>query len=127
MDDPLLAVLFDLKALNIALINKNLSNCLLHVRCGDVHRIVLGGVRVANPGQHIGDRIGYLHTVNLLCNCSLPAGFLNTGDLPRMGELPETDAAHAVLAEISVGPAANLTPVVSAGRILRLPALLDLH
>ena len=36
-----------------------------------------------------------------------------------MGQISEADTANAVLAQITVRSAANLTPVIGAGRILR--------
>jgi len=53
-----------------------------------------------------------LHTVNLLFEAGLPAGFLDPRDLAGMGKFPETYAAHAVFAEISVRTPADFATVV---------------
>ena len=57
----------------------------------------------------------------------LPAGFSHAGDLALIRQLTEADTADAVVAEVSVGAAADLAAVVLTGRVLSRPALLDFH
>ena len=47
----------DLEGLDIALIQQNLSDALLHVGGGNVNVLMLGSVRGADTGQHIGNRV----------------------------------------------------------------------
>ena len=56
-----------------------------------------------------------------------PAGLANARDLARVGQLPEADAAHAVLAQHGVGTAADAAAGICAGRELCGPRLLNLH
>ena len=53
--------------------------------------------------------------------------FSDAGDLALICQLSEADTADAVVAQISVGTAADLAAVVSAGGELRLSLLLENH
>jgi len=44
----------------------------------------------------------------------LPAGLADTGDLALVGQLTEADTAYAVVAQVSMGTAADLAAVVAA-------------
>ena len=57
----------------------------------------------------------------------LPACFLYARDLALVCEFTEADTADAVLTKISMGTAADLASVISAGRELRLSLLLKYH
>ena len=61
MNDALSTIVNDLIALDIALIQQDLSNALLHVGGGNINGVVLGAVGVADAGQHIRNRIGDMH------------------------------------------------------------------
>src|SRR5699024_2625825 len=60
-DDTLGAVVDELEALDIALVQQDLSNALLHVGSRNVDGFMLGVVRVADAGEHIRNRIGDMH------------------------------------------------------------------
>ena len=62
-----------------------------------------------------------------LAEKGLPACFLYARDLALVSELTEADTADAVLAEISVGTAADLATVVLSGGELLLSLLLENH
>ena len=49
------------EAADVTLIDKNLSDSLLHVGSGNIDRIVLCRVRITNASKHIGNCIGDLH------------------------------------------------------------------
>ena len=66
MNNALGTIVNDLIALDIALIQQDLSNALLHVGGGNVNGVVTGTVGVADTGQHIGNRISDVHTCFLL-------------------------------------------------------------
>ena len=57
----------------------------------------------------------------------LPAGFADAGDLALVRQLTEADTADAVVAQVSVGTAADLAAVVSTNGELRLRLLLEYH
>ena len=61
MDHALQAVVDHLEVLDIALVQQDLSDALLHVGSGDVNGVVLGTVGVADAGEHIRNRIGDMH------------------------------------------------------------------
>ena len=50
-----------LHALDVALVNQNLADSLLHVGSGDLHRRVFGSASVADASQQVRDRISNLH------------------------------------------------------------------
>ena len=58
---------------------------------------------------------------------TLPAGLANAGDLALVSQLTEADTANTVVAQVSVGTAADLAAVVAAGRELSLSLLLLDH
>jgi len=58
---------------------------------------------------------------------NLPAGFFNAGDLALICQLTEADTADAVVAEVSVGTAADLAAVVLTGGELGAALLLKNH
>jgi hypothetical protein len=60
-DDALGAVVDELEALDIALVQQDLSNALFHVGSGDVDGLMLGAVRVADAGEHIRNGICDMH------------------------------------------------------------------
>ena len=66
VDHALQAVVLHGEALDVALIQQDLSNALLHVGSGDIHGFMLGVVCVADAGQHIRNRIGDMHGLFLL-------------------------------------------------------------
>ena len=61
VDDTLGAVVNNLEVLDVALIQQNLSDTLLHIGGGNINGVVLGTVCVADAGQHIRNRIGDMH------------------------------------------------------------------
>jgi len=65
-DHALGAVLDDLEGLDIALVQQNLSDALLHVGGRNVNGLMLGVVGVADTGQHISNRISDVHKYFLL-------------------------------------------------------------
>ena len=56
---------------------------------------------------------------------TLPAGLADTGNLTLVGQLPEADTAYAVIAQVSMGSAADLAAVIAAAGELRLSLLLQ--
>ena len=65
-DHALRAVVDQLEVLDIALFQQDLRDGLFHVGRGDIHGVMLGVVRVADPGQHIRNGIGDVHESYLL-------------------------------------------------------------
>ena len=65
-DDALGAVINELEALDVAFLEKNFGDGLLHLGIRDVHGFVPSAASVADAGQHIGDGIGDLHLCFLL-------------------------------------------------------------
>ena len=55
---------------------------------------------------------------------SLPGRLAHAGDLALIGQLAEADTAHAVVAQIGVGTAADLAAVILAAGELGLGLLL---
>ena len=64
VNNALGTIVNDLIALDIALIQQDLSNALLHVGGGNVNGVVTGTVGVADTGEHIRNGIGDMHSVN---------------------------------------------------------------
>ena len=60
-DDALGAVVDELIALDVAFVQKDLGDGLLHFGRGHVHGLMLGRTGVADAGQHICDGVGDLH------------------------------------------------------------------
>src|SRR5699024_5911431 len=63
VDHTLGAVVHQLESLDVALVQQDLGNGLLHVGSGDVDGVMLGVVRVADTGEHIRNGIGNVHRV----------------------------------------------------------------
>ena len=61
VDRALGTIVNDLIALDVALVQQNLSDALLHVGSRDINGVVLCTVGVADAGQHIRNRIGDMH------------------------------------------------------------------
>ena len=61
-DGALSTVVNDLEGLDVALVQQDLSDALLHVGSGNIHGLVLGIVGVADTGEHIGNRISDVHS-----------------------------------------------------------------
>src|SRR6056297_2684389 len=99
---------------DVALLLEELSQCDLLLGRGHGHLVVLGRVRVANPGEHVGDRISH-HDVD-----SSPARLRQTGDLAGVGELAQAHTAEAELAVDGTGPATAAAAGVAANLELRL-------
>ena len=57
----------------------------------------------------------------------LERSLADTGNLALVSQLTEADTADAVVTQVSVGTAANLATVVSAGGVLSGASLLDFH
>ena len=57
----------------------------------------------------------------------LPGSFADAGDLALVRQLTEADTADAVVAQVSVGTAADLAAVVATGGELGRSGLLELH
>ena len=70
-DNALGAVVDELEVLDIALVQQDLRDGLLHVGRRHVHGVMLGVVRVADAGEHIRNGIRNVHDVYLLLK--LPA------------------------------------------------------
>ena len=64
-------------------------------------------LRVADAGQHVGDRIGNVHRLYQL-------DFVTPGQLAQQGALAEADAAQAETAHVATRPAAHEAAVVAA-------------
>src|SRR5699024_7974147 len=60
-DNALRSVVDQLEVLDIALLQQDLRDGLLHVGRGDVHSVMLGVVRVADAGEHIRNGIRDMH------------------------------------------------------------------
>src|SRR5262249_32479237 len=76
---------------------------------GHVHLGQLGPDRVADPGQHVSDRVGHVHRD---LPSDLPARLDHARDVPGEGELAKTDAAQLELAQV---PAR--APALAAARV----------
>src|SRR5215218_1532982 len=100
---------------DVALLLEDARHLALQPGGGDLHLLVLGQERVANPVQIIGDRIGQ----------HLPARLGHSGHVATMRGIPQADPAEAELAEVGARPAAAATTVVPAGLELRVAALPD--
>ena len=83
-DVALLAVFDDLETLYISFIQQNLSDCFLHVGSRNIDRIMFCIVCISDTCQHVSDRIGDMHAVNLLLAqlCSYQLAFLTPGICP---------------------------------------------
>jgi hypothetical protein len=79
-----------------------------------------GGHRVADPREHIGDRIAghgpfrFPCLENTVVALGLPARFRYTGDLSGQRQLAETDAAEAKLTHEAAGAPAAKAPIPMA-------------
>src|SRR5215208_2322509 len=104
----------DLVAVDVALLGEDARQLGLEGRSRHRDLVVVGAQSVADAGEEIGDWIG-LHW--------LPAGLGEPRDHALVGDLPETDAAEAELAQIRARATAPLAPVVVA-RLVLGPALL---
>src|SRR5699024_10392300 len=62
-----------------------------------------------------------------IIDSTLPAGLADTGDLALVGQLTEADTANTVIAQVSMGSAADLAAVVAAAGELSLSLLLQDH
>ena len=60
-DKALGAVVDELEALDIAFVQQDLSDALLHVGSGNIDGLMLGAVRVADAGEHIRNGICDVH------------------------------------------------------------------
>ena len=56
-DDALFAVFYDLEGLDIAFVEKNLSDGFFKVGCGNIHSFMLCVVRISDSCEHICDYI----------------------------------------------------------------------
>ena len=65
-DDALGTVVDHLEVLDVALVEKDLGDGLLHLGRRNVDGLMLGASGVADAGQHIGNGVGDLHVVFLL-------------------------------------------------------------
>src|SRR5438067_32414 len=54
----------NLEPRDVALLLEDLGNVPLHLRVGHLHGVVERGVRIAQTGQHVCDRIGHCHCVS---------------------------------------------------------------
>src|SRR6266511_1597123 len=112
-----LAVL-DAVLLDVALLLEELRDLRLHLRSRHPRFLVQRLVGVANPGEHVGDRIGYHFSL-------LPTAFRHAGDCPLMCEVAQADPAQAELPEHGArAPAAVAARVLPRLEPLRA-ALLD--
>ena len=64
VDRALGTIVNDLIALDVALVQQNLSDALLHVGSGDIHSVMTGTVCVADAGEHIRNGVSDMHSVN---------------------------------------------------------------
>ena len=90
------------------------------------HIIFATEVPLVAPYHNLYD----LKQVVLFCSLSavgLPAGLADAGDLALVSQLAEADTADAVVAQVSVGTAADLAAVVLTGRELGRSLLLENH
>src|SRR5829696_8064367 len=100
----------------VALLLEDPGYLRLHGGVGDLDRVVLGHLRVADPGEEI--RYGIVNRHRLL-----PTRFRYPGYLALVGQLPQADPAQPELTVVPVRAAAPLAPVVLPHREL-LPSLL---
>src|SRR5271157_690467 len=98
---------------DIAFAFKDLRQAALHLRSWHIDARPLDADRVADAGQHIGDRVS--HHVVLV---PLPARLPHTRNPAVVGQLSETDPADAELAIDGPGPPAQHAPPLEAGREL---------
>jgi hypothetical protein len=77
---------------------------------------------VANSCQHIRDRVGHHNdraSLKRSIGAYLPTRLYQTGNLPRKGELPETQPAHLEFSKKTAGTTTNVASVVLANGELR--------
>ena len=96
-DDALGAVVDELEALNIALVQQDLRNGLLHVGSGNVDSGMLGAVRVADAGEHIRNGICDVHDslppFRVTGNACISGKVSKVGSLGPVGPLPVVRAS----------------------------------
>src|SRR5919106_3639003 len=87
-----------LEAHDVPLFLKDARHLLLQPRGGDLHVVVAGAERVADPGQVIGYRV----VQHLVRSClRSPARLGHAGDVPLVGRLAQADPAEAELTEVA--------------------------
>src|SRR5262249_10569012 len=105
----LLPVVATLVVRDVALVLEDAADLGLELAGGHVHFEQLGPDRVADPGQHVSDRVGHVHRD---LPSDLPARLDHAGDVTGEGELAETDTAQLELAQVT--PRA---PALAAARV----------
>jgi hypothetical protein len=65
LDQRLAVDLAQREVLDVALVLQDLGDGLLHLRCRHHHAHLLGGLRVADARQHVGNGITHAHGVSL--------------------------------------------------------------
>src|SRR5690606_13861208 len=130
-DLALLSVLVDEVVLDVALALEDVDDRQLQLAGRDHRLLVPRHARIANAGQHVGDRIGYVGHRNFPISMGpapprrtmrwsgrgprtppLPGGLGHTRDLAAERPHPEADPAHLELPEEGTRPPAERAAVV---------------
>ncbi len=95
----------------------------LDLRRRDIDIVLVGPVRISDPGQHVSYGIGHHLFIHLVClkPTALPACLDNAGDLALERQLPEADAADSESPEVRPGTPAPAAPIVRADLELGRP------
>src|SRR6476469_425694 len=106
---------------DVALLLEDPRHLQLQPRGGNLHLVVAGAERVADPGQVIGYRVSK-HVFG-----SLPAGLGHAGNVALVCRLAQADSAEAELAVVGTRPATAAATVVVTGFELVLADLVHLQ
>src|SRR6267378_3937053 len=102
-----LVLVHQLVGRDVALVLEDARNLGLELRDRNIDALVLGGRRVAEARQKIGNGIRLHNSPKRL----LPAGFHDAGDFSLQRHTAETDTAHLELADIPARAAADAAAV----------------
>src|ERR1043166_6914957 len=102
----------DLEALDVALVLEDARDLGFQPRRGHVDARVLGGHRVADPREHVGNGISHLCSLWLSAISSqLPAALGHARDVALERQLAEAQAAQGELAHVGARAAAQTAAV----------------
>src|SRR5205085_11890179 len=107
---------------DVALFLEDARDFRLELRNGNVKALMLGGHRVAEARQKIGNGIG-LHVSPVLASLPrrlLPTRFHHSGNFPAQRHAAKTDAAHLKFSDIAARAATAATAVAHADLVFGL-------
>src|SRR6185437_2746276 len=90
---------------------QHVQHATAHGRRGSRNGVATTHLRIADAGQHVGDRISKAHRC-----LSLPARLDHAGDLPEIAELTQRDAAQLQLAIVGARATGHLAAITHTAR-----------